>query len=83
MDNYKTIEQKLRNLEDFRGNSLTGRWERTFDSRNIMFHVYSYRTLIGLYLVEDGEHKPWVNHLKFSTTTSKHQNLIKRAWGLI
>jgi hypothetical protein len=74
MDNYKTIEQKLRNREPFRGNSLTGSyWGETY-------RITSYSTLIAGYNTISGV--AWVTPERYSVTTSRHQNLIKRAWGL-
>jgi TRAP-type C4-dicarboxylate transport system substrate-binding protein len=72
-DNYKTIQQKLRNREPFKGNSLTAYWEGQ------VYKVVSYSTLIaeignmGNILISDR---------KYSVTTSKHQNIIRRAWGI-
>jgi hypothetical protein len=71
MDNYKTIEHKLNTLTPFKGNSMSGDW---YDNR---FIVYSYRTPIGYstltgFAIEDR---------KYSVTTSRHQNLLRRVWG--
>jgi hypothetical protein len=76
LDNYKTIEDKLANRQPFRGNSLNGFW----DAQTGYYVVYSYNTLIAT--LESGG-KRWVNPNKFSQTTTRQQNLIKRAWGLI
>lgn len=75
MDNYRTIETKLENRQPFSGNSLNGFW----DAQTGYYVVYSYNTLIAS--LELGG-KRWVNPSKYSTTTSRHQNLIKRAWGV-
>jgi hypothetical protein len=76
MDNYKTIETKLANREPFTGNSLKGYW---YDDEYL---VISYNTLIAKLspAVSNGR---WVNPNKYSQTTTRQQNLIKRAWGLI
>ncbi len=72
-DNYKTIEAKLDTLTPFEGNSMRGYW----DAMSQRFLVFSYRTLIGystlsgFAIVED----------KYSVTTSRHQNLLRRVWG--
>lgn len=71
MDNYKTIESKLATLTPFKGNSLLGYWE------NGVYYVVSYATIIAIY---DTEAK--VTERKYSVTTSRHQNLVKRAWRL-
>jgi hypothetical protein len=74
MDNYKTIEQKLKAYEPFRGNSL---WAtRSGDE----YTVYSYSTQIARASVNVLWHE--VEPRKYSVTTSRHQNLIRRAWGL-
>ena len=73
MDNYKTIETKLANFEAFRGNSLNGFW---FGD---VYKVFSYTTLIG----EIGSSgNKLVSENKYSVTTTRHQNLIKKAWGI-
>ena len=77
MDSYKEIETKLANLEPFRGNSMTG----LFDEWG-SYKVYSYSTQIAqAYLTASGV-RGIMNNEKFSVTTSRHQNLIRRAWGL-
>lgn len=73
MDNYKVIEQKLSTLTPFKGNSMSGNW---YDGR---FIVYSYNTPIAVWqtsLVKE------VTSAKYSVTTSRQQNLIRRAWGI-
>ena len=74
MDNYKTIESKLAQHQTFTGNSLTAR-------RGSMGHyeVYSYQTCIARWFAGG---LPWVDSAKYSVTTSRHQNLIKKAWGI-
>lgn len=82
MDNYKVIEQKLRNLESFNGNTLTARVEKTWGS--MVYRVYSYSTLIAekTWYGDEGEWNTYLNDTKYSVTTSKHQNIIRRAWGV-
>lgn len=73
MDNYKVIEQKLRNLEPFRGNTMTAVYVGE------VYKIYSYSTLIA----EIGNMgNKLLNDTKYSVTTSKHQNIIRRAWGV-
>jgi hypothetical protein len=78
-DNYKTIQQKLRNREPFKGNSMSA-------SRDYgVYSVWSYNTLIADYKLgklDDGEPRITFNETKYSVTTSKHQNIIRRAWGI-
>lgn len=71
-DNYKVIEKKLAWLEEFKGNSLRGYW---FDGE---YQVISYYTLVA---TVKGSEK-WVTSNKYSVTTTKQCNIIKRAWGL-
>jgi hypothetical protein len=81
-DNYKTIERKLKELESFNGNTLTARVEKTWGT--FSYKVYSYNTLIAE-KYWDGMEGEWftrLNDTKYSVTTSKHQNIIRRAWGL-
>jgi hypothetical protein len=82
MDNYKTIEQKLANREPFRGNSLTAIANETWGS--FEYRVYSYNTLIAT-KTWDGSEGEWFTYLdpnRYSVTTSRHQNLIRKAWGV-
>jgi hypothetical protein len=72
MDNYKTIEQKLQTLTPFKGNSLSGYWDGE------VFRVFSYSTLIAVTQPSGRV----IASKKYSTTTSRHQNLIRRAWGI-
>jgi len=73
MDNYKVIEQKIRNLEPFRGNTLTGVYVGE------VYKIFSYETLIA----EVGNMgNKLINDTKYSVTTSKQQNIIRRAWGI-
>jgi hypothetical protein len=74
MDNYYTISDRLKNREPFIGNSLRGYWEGN------TYKVMSYHTLIAT--LEEGGQR-WVSPERYSNTTSRAQNLIKRAWGLV
>jgi len=77
MDNYKTIEERVSSCSTFTGNSLKGYWVE--NSQGIWeYRIYSYNTLIAT----NGPSK-WVSPVKYSQTTSRQQNLIKRAWGLV
>lgn len=72
-DNYKTIASKLANRESFTGNSMTANYVGE------VYKVWSYNTLIA----EVGNMgNILLNSNKYSVTTSKHQNLIRKAWGL-
>jgi hypothetical protein len=78
MDNYRTIATKLANRDDFRGNSLTG----YLDDYGT-YKVVSYNTTIATATPTAEGVRLKVDETKYSNTTSRHQNLIRRAWGLI
>lgn len=69
---YRDMHDKLANLEPFKGN--TARATRYGDE----YEVYSYGTLIATR--KNGE--TWVNPRRYSMTTSRLQNMIRRAWGV-
>jgi hypothetical protein len=78
MDNYKTIEHKLRNLEPFKGNSLRGE----VDSYGAL-RVWSYDTHIGTAWPKDDKILVTVfDEYRYSATTNRHQKLIRRAWAI-
>jgi hypothetical protein len=78
MDNYRTIEHKLRNLEPFRGNSLTGQ----VDSYGTL-RVWSYDTHIGTAWPSDnGVLVTVFDEYRYTATTTRHQKLIRKAWGI-
>lgn len=81
-DNYRTIARKLDNLESFNGNTMRAQVEKTWGT--FSYRVYSYSTLIAekTWDGSEGEWVTWVNPSRYSVTTSRHQNLIKRAWGV-
>lgn len=71
-------EQHLRNLEPFHTGTLSALWS---DFDDTSYCVYSYGVLIaeGGYsftgFIHDGAYD-------YSKTTSKHANLVKKAWGI-
>ena len=71
MDSYKVIEEKLDGLVPFRGNSMSGNWY------NGRFIVWSYQTAIGYSDVTGFG----ISEDKYSVTTSRHQNLLRKVWG--
>ena len=77
MDSYKEIDTKLANLEPFRGNSMMG----LFDEWG-SYRVYSYSTQIAQAYPTASGIRAKMNNEKYSVTTSRHKNLIRRAWGL-
>ena len=46
------------------------------------YKVYSYSTQIAQAWPSNDGMRVAMNEEKFSTTTSRHQNLIKRIWGV-
>ena len=67
---YRDMGDKLRWCEPFRGNSASGYG----DDR--LYQVRSYGALIGLVLERD--RRVILNAEKYSTTTSRLQNLLRR-----
>ena len=75
-DNYKTIATKLANRENFRGSSMSGAW---LDSTQ--YAVFSYSSQIALIDLASGIMGELPTQ-RGSVTTSRHRNLVKRAWGI-
>lgn len=71
---YRQMEQAISAKDSFTGNSAKADWGSD------VYCVYSYTTLIASYDRRTGE--VWLNPRKYSVTTSRLQNIIKRAWGL-
>ncbi len=48
------------------------------------YDVYSYNTLIGTVVWDgsEGEFEKFLNERKYSVTTSRLQNLIRKAWAI-
>ena len=76
MDNYKTIPTKLANRENFRGNSMSGAW---LDSTQ--YAVFSYSSQIAVIDLASGIMGELPTQ-RGSATTSRHRNLVKKAWGI-
>ena len=74
--NYTQIEQALKECAEFQGNSCFGQWVGD------TYIVTSYWTTIAKAVPSPGGLVFWVNPEKYSQTTSKLQNIIKRAWGV-
>lgn len=70
---YNSMESAIARRVPFEGNSAYA----TLQSG--VYCVYSYQTLIASYDVASGE--IFYNPRKYSNTTSRLQNIIKRAWG--
>ena len=76
MDNYRAIAIKLANKQNFRGNSMSGAW---LDSTQ--YAVFSYSSQIAVVDLSRGVMGE-VPCARASTTTTRHRNLVKKAWGL-
>jgi hypothetical protein len=82
--NYTQVESAIRNFAPFTGNSCRGYWE---DGEYV---VISYNTKIAKAtravvagaIRRDIPGGLWVNSSKYSQTTTRLQNIIKRAWGV-
>jgi len=72
--NYRQIPTLLDNRQPFTGNSASARIDGQGN-----YHVYSYETLIATWH-NDG--KTWLDVRKYSTTTSRLQNLVRKAWEM-
>ena len=72
--NYTQIERAIANRQEFTGNSCAGRWLDRSE-----YVVFSYSTLIYSDDLLTG--KRTLNARKYSNTTSRLQNLIRRAIG--
>lgn len=80
MSYIKTIKEAgelLSNTRPFNAGTLTASWESIGES--VRYVVRSYGVEIADY-TEGAIHPHAYTHSK---TTSKHANIVKRAWGLI
>ena len=73
--NARLAMQEIVYKRDFNAGNFWGKW---FDDEGQgEYQVYSYRQCIGTYYLAD---EKWIlNTQKYSMTTSKHQNYLKRA----
>ncbi len=74
--NYAQVEVAIRNRENFQGNSCFGQW------LGENYIVTSYWTTIAKVVQSPGGAVEWVNPDYYSKTTSRLQNIVRRAWGL-
>ena len=68
---YQNAETRITNRETFSGNSMRGDWNYS----DTEYVVYSYRTPIAYIRYNQA----FLNVRKFSTTTSRQQNIVRRA----
>ena len=71
--NYTQIERALIARDNFKGNSCFGVWIGS------TYTVTSYNTVIATI---DGDGALYFNTTKYSNTTSRLQNLIRKSWGI-
>lgn len=64
----------LANRQNFNSGSLTALTSETH------YCVFSYSQVIARTNLATGE--TWLNPAKYSQTTSRHTNLVRKAWGL-
>lgn len=72
MPNYKQVEQLLKERKPFKH---TDSMHAEIDGDT--YKIYSYRTLIASYNFET--EKWWIDDTRYSVTTSKQQNIVRRA----
>lgn len=76
MITLKQAQLALDNLETFNAGNLMA-----FNDGHT-YAVYSYQTLIANRWLDSGRGPVWLTDQKYSVTTSKHLNIVKRAWGI-
>lgn len=74
--NYSQIERAIAECREFRGNSS----HAEFSILDGKYRVYSYNTLIAV-IVPYIKAEYSLNPRKYSQTTTRLQNIIKRAWA--
>ena len=74
--NYTEIARHLERGEAFKGNTASA----TIDPTE--YAVYSYTTLIASMTFDGSKWNYWVSPKRYSNTTSRLQNLVKKAWGI-
>lgn len=76
---YNDIASHLLNLEEFKGNSMYAEWAESRKLNREVYRIKSYSTVIAEFDPEtDTLH---FNSHKYSSTTSRQQNMIKRAFA--
>jgi len=73
--NARLAMNEIVHKRDFNAGNFWGRWED--DKGQGEYRIFSYRQCIGTYYLADAT---WIlDGKKYSMTTSKHQNYLKRA----
>lgn len=71
----KDCVNAIANLSPFEGNSLKG------VNEDNQYRIYSYSTLMAYF--EYGTGEKWENPNRYSVTTSKHMNYVRRGLMMI
>jgi len=79
MITIKQAEQAITMMKPFNAGNLRGEWYEGYERP--FYAVYSYAEKIAEQEGDSPEHR-WLTEEKFSQTTSKHLNIVKRAWGI-
>lgn len=83
METYETIPNLIANLKPYRHGSSMAIWEYDPELAQRVYSVYSYETRIALvYRHRTGEQIAKLDRSKYSVTTSRLQNIIRKAWEL-
>ncbi len=79
---YATMPALLKTLTPFTHGSC--RAELDEQRTRMEYKVYSYSTLIATVIWDgsEGEYEKFLNDTKYSVTTSRLQNMIRKAWGI-
>jgi len=72
--NYTQVEEAVADFAPFKGNTARGFWE------GLEYRVMSYGATVAVY--NRGSGQMWVASTRYSKTTSRLQNIVRRAWGL-
>jgi hypothetical protein len=81
--NYRTMPALIQSLTAFKHGSCHAYWEYESDDSQQVYVVYSYGTRIAVAQRQpNGQLIASMDTQKYSTTTSRLQNIIKRAWAL-
>jgi hypothetical protein len=71
----KQTPEKVANTLPFQGNNLRA------ENNGDIYAVYSYSTLMATYNRQTGE--KWENPNRYSVTTSKQMNFVRRGFSMI
>jgi len=78
-DSYRTISHKMDRLEPFAGNSMRGCWESLRSGGPLVYVIYSYATIVGIY--DPTDRTLYENVQSYSPTTSQHQHTLRYSLG--